>query len=470
MPTQPSNAPQTIDPGIVKTHQALFDTWFPLEDLPIPPAIKPEIASIAEAVSKGMLQAFSQSPAISGLLAGLTDPTKLPFYDCLEQSTNPAVQGLLAVAGGYGAMAPALRVPLFSFLFEGTCGSVTTQVAQQLREIYLNSIWDLPLAVPLTDILSPVVFMPNTDVYAKVHAPAIPPSRLQYDPATKTISHKDGPIDCLVIGSGPGGAAVAHEFSRAGKRVVLIERGPFVVWGSMDTRSYSQLMFQQNNAATSNNAVVIRSGQTLGGGSTVNIDLAFSPLEATCQARIDEWRKLGLIDSEFYTPDRIAAAYQWVREIIQTRELSQTELNQDNLALWDGAKGFGVDPSLYHLNRFAENESPSPVDDKRDAARQLIVPAAECTVNPLSVIPDALINEIRFEPIPGGQNLRATGVTMTMTAPWTEFQNTVVDPCHLGIPSRHGRHHRRREHRALGRHDRDDAHPAQHGQERAGHQ
>ena len=165
-----------------------------------------------------------------------------------------------------------------------------------------------------------------------------------------------------MIGSGPGGAAVAHEFWRTGKRVVLIERGPFVVWGSMDTRSYSRLMFQENNASTTNNAVVIRSGQTLGGGSTVNIDLAFSPLEATCQARIDEWRKLGLIDSEFYTPDRIAAAYQWVREVIQTRELSQTELNQDNLAVWDGAKGFGVDPSLYHLNRFAENESPSPVE------------------------------------------------------------------------------------------------------------
>ena len=170
----PATRTQSIDPGIVKTHEALFDTWFPLEDLPIPPAIKPEIASIAGAVSKGMLQAFSQSPGIFGLLAGLTDPTKLPFYACLKQSTNPAVQSLLAGAGGYGAMAPAQRVPLFSFLFEGTCGSATTQVAQQLREIYLNSIWDLPLAVPLTDILSPVVFMPNTDVYAKVHAPRDP--------------------------------------------------------------------------------------------------------------------------------------------------------------------------------------------------------------------------------------------------------------------------------------------------------
>jgi len=112
----------------------------------------------------------------------------------------------------------------------------------------------------------------------------------------------------------------------------------------------------------------------------------------------------------------MSAAYQWVRDMIKTRELSQSELNQDNLALWDGAKGFGVDPSLYHLNRFKENESPSPVDDKRDAARQLIIPAITDPANPLSVIPDATINEILFEPVAGSQNVRATGVSMTMTA------------------------------------------------------
>ena len=83
-----------------------------------------------------------------------------------------------------------------------------------------------------------------------------------------------------------------------------------------------------------------------------------------------------------------------------TRELSQTELNQDNLALWDGARAFGVDPSLYHLNRFPVGLSPSPVDDKLDAARQLMLSAVQAQDNPLSVIPDATVDAIRFAPCP----------------------------------------------------------------------
>ena len=87
-----------------------------------------------------------------------------------------------------------------------------------------------------------------------------------------------------------------------------------------------------------------------------------------------------------------------------------------------------MDPKLYHLNRYAVDYSPSPVDDKRDAAKQLILPAAEDAANPLSVIPDASVGEVLFERLPGSQNVRATGVTITMNAPWTTYGNTIVDP------------------------------------------
>jgi len=431
--TTRQNRGTPIDPAIENTHAALFDTWFPLEDLPIPPSIQPDIAAIATEVSKDMLIAFSNSAAILELLGAMTDPTKLGFYTCLKNSDNPAVQSFIGSAGGYGGMPASQRCPLFSFLFEATCGAETAQLAQQLRELYLSGIWDLPLAVPLTEIQSPVVFMEDTEIYAKRHAPAIPPSGLRYDAAQKKIYHKDGPIDCIVVGTGPGGATVAHELWKAGKRAVIIEKGPFVVWGSMDTRSYPRLMFEQDRANTTNNGIIIRSGETVGGGSTVNIDLAFSPLEATIQARVDQWRKQGLIDSEYYPTERISAAYQWVREVIETRELSQTELNRDNLVLWNGAKAFGVDPSLYHLNRFPQNTSPSPVDDKRDAGRQLILPAVTDPQNPLSIIPDTTVNEILFAPVPNTQNVRATGLSLTINAPWTDYENTVVDPCKLGI-------------------------------------
>jgi hypothetical protein len=426
-------SPPSIDPRVTKTHAALFDTWFPIDELPIPMAIKPDIAGIAAEVSTAMLAAFSQSSFLE-ILEGMTVPTTLPFYECLASSTDPAIHAFVTTPGGYGELPTKHRLPVFAFFFEGTCGDATVQMAMEMREAYLSGIWDLPLAVPLTEIQSPQVFMDDAAIYAKRHAPVIPKSRLAYDPVAKTIRHTDGPIDYLIIGSGPGGATVAHAMRQAGKRIVLIEKGPFVIWGSMNTRSYAQLMFQHDRATTIDNGVIVRSGETLGGGSTVNIDLAFSPLEGTIQARIAQWIQSGLLDAPYYTPDRIAAAYQWVREVIGTRELSQTELNQDNLALWDGARSYGVDPSLYHLNRFPVGLSPSPVDDKLDAARQLILSAVQDQDNPLSVIPDATVDAIRFAPVSDGKNVRAIGATLTLNPPWTEYGNTVVDPCQLQIP------------------------------------
>jgi GMC oxidoreductase len=429
-----SNAP-AIDPTLVaKTHGALFDLWFPLADLPIRASAKPDIAAIAAQVNAGMLKEFSQSQVMGGLLAAMTDPAMLPFHACLAKSNNQAVKAFLAATGGFGGLTADQRSPLFSFLFEGSCGPQSVMFAQILREAYMSGIWGLPLAAPLTGIEPPLEFMPNPDIYSKLNAPMLPPSRLYYDKQTNSIKHKDGPIDCIVVGSGPGGATVAHQLWQAGKRVVLVEKGPWVVWGSMDTRSYSTLMFRQNTGATVDNSIVIRSGETMGGGTTVNIDLAFSPLEATIQARIEEWKEKGLIDARFYTLERMAAAYTWVRDTIKTRELSETELNQDNRALWDGAKKLGVDPSLYHLNRFPVGYSPSPVDDKRDAAKQLLLPAAQCTRNPLSLIPDAAVAQVLFQPDPAA-GIRATGVAVTMNQPWTRYGNTVVDPCDLQIPA-----------------------------------
>jgi hypothetical protein len=106
--------------------------------------------------------------------------------------------------------------PVFAFFFEGTCGDATVQMAMEMREAYLSGIWDLPLAVPLTEIQSPQVFMEDTAIYAKRHAPAIPKSRLAYDPVEKAIRHTDGPIDYLIIGSGPGGATVAYALRHLG--------------------------------------------------------------------------------------------------------------------------------------------------------------------------------------------------------------------------------------------------------------
>ncbi|WP_020475008.1 FAD-dependent oxidoreductase [Zavarzinella formosa] len=360
-----------IPDSIRRTHEALFDLWFPTGQLPIPPQILPEIRAIAAGVSAGLLDALAQGDMMA-ILTGLTQPQGLPFYNVLKGSSNPAVQRFLAATGGFGGLDRADATSVFSFFFDGPAAPASAEVAMLCRETYLSAIWGLPLAVPLTGIQAPATFVGNPAVYAKLNAPTIPPGTLVYDPKTQTIRPKKGTIDYLVIGAGPAGATVAHELQKNGKRVVLIEQGPFVVWGSMDTMSHPKLMFRGGVAATSDNGVLVRSGEAVGGGTTVNIDLAFSPLEATIQSRISHWIDQGWIDGRFYTQERISSAYQWVRNIIGTRQVTQEELNRDNRVLWEGAGAYGVDPSLYHLNRFPQGDSPSPVTQKRDAARQLI--------------------------------------------------------------------------------------------------
>lgn len=433
LPSARAQAPSATPSGaisaeaVAKTHEALFNLWFPLSELGLPPEVEQTIGKISAEVSKGMLAAFVQSP-LKAVLDGMTQPAALPFFKQLAASSDPAVKAFIAAPGGFGGMDAAMRSPLFSFLFEGSAGPLSTQTAAILREAYLSSIWDLPLAEPLAQFLAPPVFASHPDVYARLNAPRIAPSQLVYDEAQKMIRHRAGPIDYLVVGSGPGGATVASQLRAAGKRVVLIEKGPFVVWGSMTTRSYPRLMYEGDRATTTDNAIIIRSGETLGGGTTVNIDLAFSPLESTVQARINAWIEDGLMDSS-YSTERLATAYDWVRKTIGTRTLSESELNNDNKALWDGASAYGVDPSLYHLNRFPVGDSPSPVDDKLDAARQLIYPAIADSQNPLGLIPDAIVDEVLFD----SSGRRATGVRLHTTAPWTEYGNTIVDPSNLGI-------------------------------------
>src|SRR4051812_22817396 len=276
--------------SVNRTFTVLYDLWFPLNQLPIPPHVLADIEAISQQVQAGFWKQVSGSEnPLLDLLTLLTYPTRLPFYSILKDSTDPAIARLISVPGGMGGLTRDQTSQVLAFFFEGSATPLSTQIAMVLREAFLSVIWDLPIAVPLTGIQIPTTFVSNPQLYAKINYPKIPPSWLTYDAGTKTIKAKNGVIDYVVIGSGPAGATMAHELQRAGKKVVLVEQGPWVVWGSMDTMSYSKLMFANDTATTANNSVVVRSGQAMGGGTTVNIDLAFSPLEATIQSRIANW-------------------------------------------------------------------------------------------------------------------------------------------------------------------------------------
>ncbi len=248
--------------------------------------------------------------------------------------------------------------------------------------------------------------------WVEEHRPRLPATRLRYNSAHGEITDSGGVLDYLIVGSGPAGSVLAHELRRGGKRVVLVEKGSFVIPGSMETRLVEDLI---DTRTTVDGGIRVRNGLALGGGSQVNVDLCFAPTLPSITAKIDQWRSDGRIQKRDFTKDQLGVAYEWVKSAIGTRVLSETEINSNNRVLWDGAKQAGFRPSLYDLNTYPPGQSPYPVTDKRSSESQLVIDALQDSSNPLRIIPDADVRQVLFD----GKR-QATGVEIRLRAP---FQN-----------------------------------------------
>ena len=259
--------------------------------------------------------------------------------------------------------------------------------------------------------------------YIEQHRPKLPPTRLRFDRGQHEVVSTDKPIDYLVVGSGPAGSVLAHQLRRGGKRVVLVERGAFIVPGSMETRLIDDLIDTRTSV---DGAIRIRNGNAVGGGTQVNVDLCFAPTLPSIQAKIAGWRREGRIGDADFTQSQLAAAYSWVKSAIGTRVLSESEINPNNRTLWDGAKLAGLHPKLYDLNTYPPGHSPYPVTDKRSSETQLVLEALEDAQNPLSLLPDADVRRVLLE------NGKATGVEVRVRAP-IATAGVIADPNGLGL-------------------------------------
>jgi choline dehydrogenase-like flavoprotein len=409
-----SAAQQTpTDQAFHAAHNALFAAFLPVEDLPG----DPKTTAMLTAARDGIWKEAGNAPGLRELLA--------PFTDL--QSFGPACGIAKAIDGthvtAFAGLSKAKREQVL-FLLQTCSANQPSRLAATVRNFYIVKGYGA-IQAPLTGVDLNLFAPPE---YLKAHMPKFAPARLAYDGAKRELQEKDGhSIDVLIVGSGPAGSVLAHELRRSGNRVLLVERGSFVIPGSMETRLVEDLI---DTRTTSDGAIRVRNGMGVGGGTQVNVDLCFAPTSDAIRAKIEGWRKAGEIAPDQFTQAELEREYLWVKKSIGTRTLTEDEINLNNHALWEGAKLYGLHPKLYALNTWAPHTSPSPVTDKRSAESELLIEALEDTANPLGMMPDTDVRRVLFKEGSG----QAIGVEVT-ARPAIPEPGIIADPNHLNLPA-----------------------------------
>jgi len=291
------------------------------------------------------------------------------------------------------------------------------------RQAWLYLIYSTPLANEIAD-LPPSPTVEGVDMNLD-----LPPSRLFID--QNEIKHRDGEIDYLIIGSGPAGSVIAHELARQRKvRVVLVESGSFVKPLCKKTEFDPNLMESNNLRRTTSGGVIIRNGHAVGGGTTVNIDLAFSPLLPQIQQKLQSWVDAGHLPSDFFHYanqdwEKLKQAYSWVMAHVRTRRVDLSEVNPNNRLLLEGA----ALAKTYDLNARKSDRENGIL--KVSAVEAFLLPALqrkEGFKGELSLISDA--KALRVEIENQGTTKRATGIRLSFREPYQD-KCVIKDSNHL---------------------------------------
>ncbi len=159
----------------------------------------------------------------------------------------------------------------------------------------------------------------------------------------------DQTIDCdvCVIGSGAGGAWIAHELVKQGKHVVMLEAGGYHTRREFDmteARAFTNLYQELGTRSTDDQSMLLIQGRSVGGGTTVNWCSSFRTPERIFKI----WKErfgIETVGTESLNPhwdaiEKRLHIEQWPLELI----------NPNNKVLWDGLGKLGYERALIRRN------------------------------------------------------------------------------------------------------------------------
>jgi choline dehydrogenase-like flavoprotein len=177
---------------------------------------------------------------------------------------------------------------------------------------------------------------PNWPVFG-YHLPPAPVGGIEGERRIQPLGiTQDTTLDCdvVVVGSGAGGGVAAGELARAGKDVIVLDKGGYYAEPDFDGAEYSSVQKMYESTATADNGIVVLAGSGLGGGTTVNWAASFR----TPPHVLEEWER------EYLCPGLTGPEFQASLDAVSERllvNLNESEPGPESLALERGCTALG---------------------------------------------------------------------------------------------------------------------------------
>jgi choline dehydrogenase-like flavoprotein len=142
-------------------------------------------------------------------------------------------------------------------------------------------------------------------------------------------------VDVCVIGSGAGGAVIAHEAARRGLQTLVLERGPYVraeEMTSSEAEVIPRLFKDGGLQLNSSSDFFILQGSCVGGSTVVSNMVLMRADERV----LDRWRRFGA------AVPGLGAAYEAIERSVDARPMAPSEASRSTALFEAGARAIGA--------------------------------------------------------------------------------------------------------------------------------
>jgi choline dehydrogenase-like flavoprotein len=164
--------------------------------------------------------------------------------------------------------------------------------------------------------------------------------------------------DILIIGSGAAGGVLASTLAESGnKKIILVEKGGYYNKDFFNQHELDMnvLYAERGARSTNDDAMPVRGGECVGGGTTVNFALCFDPVPQVWEKWKNTYHLQGFSFDESASDYNMAGlnlpnCTREIRKRINIHKPADDEINDNNRILEKGCKKLGIACDRFELN------------------------------------------------------------------------------------------------------------------------